>query len=385
MKKVAVLWSQNPGAGEVRVSDGRLAALSVVAGEGSAEGAAFSFTSPGRLHITIEDEKLGLDKYPTMVTIAAAAATFTFLLRDVQAGYPMWIPAYGVVVTDPEDPRTYAQITEEIRARGLQTQLQRIASEPEESYARAAAVTRSLESPTWLGVSRDMRNFELISWREKPHFTISAHYHGGGVTLEGIDPATQLTSYQFLHGRGGACIEWIADRRLEDKVLPILHLTIEDGDVHYHVTTFATMERSPLTAETLRGTHFLVANGYGYGAMLTEAQRKEFDALLPQETIERDEETVLYYRVEAVNTGQVPRHAWFMAPVAAGAKDTFDPARGARVCEDGRVRNLSFINGQLLPKQEVACLLKPGETATFEMRLPHKPISAERARGAHRA
>ena len=30
--------------------------------------------------------------------------------------------------------------------------------------------------------------------------------------------------------------------------------------------------------------------------------------------------------------------------------------------------------GQPLPKEEVACLLKPGETATFEVRIPHQPI-----------
>ncbi len=373
MKVVSVVWSDNPRAGEVRVSHGRLCSLSIAQGDGTAEGAAFSFTSAGRLNISIDDENVGLSKYPTMVTVAAEAATFTFLLRDVQADYPLWIPVYQVIVTTPEDLRRYAQIAEEIRARGLQTQLQRIASEPEESYEHSAAVTRALQSPTWLGVSRDMRNFELVSWREKPQFTISAHYHGGGVTLEGIDPASQLTSYQFLHGRGGACIEWITERRLEEGVLPILRQTIEDGEVHYHVTAFATLERSPLTGATLRGTHYLVANGYGYGAMLTEAQRKEFDALLPQETA-REEETVLYYRAEAVNCGQVPRYAWFQAPTAAGAKDTFDATRGARVCEDGRLRSLNFINGQPLPKEEVACLLKPGETATFEVRIPHQPI-----------
>ncbi len=220
MKAVTVAWSQSPGAGEVRVSHGRLASLSIVEGQGAANGAAFSFASAGRLRIAVDEEKVGLDKHPTLVTVAAEAATFTFLRRDVQADYPMWVPAYGIVVTTPEDSRSYAEIAEAIRARGLQTQLQRIASEPEESYARSAAVTRALQSPTWLGVSRDMRNFEIESWREKPHFTIKAHYHGGGVTLKGVDKAAQLTTFHFLHGRGGACVEWITERRLEDGVLP---------------------------------------------------------------------------------------------------------------------------------------------------------------------
>jgi hypothetical protein len=38
-----------------------------------------------------------------------------------------------------------------VEARGLQTQLQRMASEPEESFDHAAAQVRALKCQTWLG------------------------------------------------------------------------------------------------------------------------------------------------------------------------------------------------------------------------------------------
>jgi len=374
MKAVVAEWEQGVQ-GEVRVTHGRLASITAVRGGGRVEGPRFSVSGPGRVEIAVDEENVELGAWPTMVTVATEAHPFTFLLRDVHADCPIWIPAVGVAVTEPDDTRSYVQIAEDIRSRGLQTALQRIASEPEESYQTAAAVTRSLQVPTWLGLSRDMRTFEVEVSREKQDFRITAHYHGGGLTLAGVENYQAV--HRFAYGRGPGPVEGLTRRRLEDGVLPILRGTFEDDDVHYHFTTFVTLERSPLTAETLRGTHYLVANGYGYGVMLTEAQRAQFDALQPRE-LEREEETVLYYRVEAVNTGQAPRYAWFQAPDLMGAKDTFDGVRGFRVCEDSRIRSLARINGNPLPKPEVACLLRPGETATFEFRIPHRPVSRER-------
>ena len=48
--------------------------------------------------------------------------------------------------------------------------------------------------------------------------------------------------------------------------------------------------------------------------MFTPEQQAQYEAWLPEET-NREEEVVLYYRVVATNTGQVPRYAWFQAPL----------------------------------------------------------------------
>ena len=47
-----------------------------------------------------------------LVTIAAQPSTFTFFLDNVGAQYPIFIPAYGVAVTDAGDKRSYQAIAE---------------------------------------------------------------------------------------------------------------------------------------------------------------------------------------------------------------------------------------------------------------------------------
>jgi len=368
MKTIAIVWPHGDAVGEVRVSHGRLV---------SPQDGAFSLGREGcRLEITVSEENVGYGAFPTMVTVTTAKHPFTFLLRDVHARAPIWIPSYQVVVTEGDDARAYEEITAAVRTCHSQTALQRIESEPEESYARAAAVTRSLEAPTWLGLSRDMRLFEIAAGRDpQASVTVSARDHGEIISV----PDTEhRATYHFAYGRGEGCVEALTERRLEDGVLPILHGLVDDEDVKYHFTTFASLERSPLTAETLRGTHFLVADGHGLGHMFTPEQQAEFDARNPEET-NREEEVVLYYRVIATNTGQAPRYAWFQAPLIQWFQGGFDTSRGFRTLPDGRVFCVALLNGESMPKAEVAYLLQAGESVTFEMRLLHRPVDVERA------
>jgi hypothetical protein len=117
----------------------------------------------------------------------------------------------------------------------------------------------------------------------------------------------QPVQYSFALGRGEMVFH-DNTRRLEDNVLPILHGTIPDEDMRYDVTTFVTLEQSPLTAESNRGTHFLVAYANGIGARFTDEQQKQVDDLKEGE-LNRDEETVLFLQATATNTGKVPRYA----------------------------------------------------------------------------
>jgi hypothetical protein len=103
-------------------------------------------------------------------------------------------------------------------------------------------------------------------------------------------------------------------RWLEDGSLPILHAEIDDGDIRYHAMMFASLEFQQLleanTGEVnLWGTHYLVAESFGFGFMHTEDQAQERERRLSQE-MDREDETVLYLRVEALNTAAVPRYAW---------------------------------------------------------------------------
>ena len=389
-KTIAVVWASGPLSGTVRVKEGTLGAARIVVGNGSADADRFTISSAGpcRLEIEVRDARLAPGPNATMVTVSMQEKPFTLFLRDVTSDTPIFIPAYGVAVTEAGDERSYAEIEDANTARGLRTALQRIASEPEETYENAAAHTRSMVVPTWLGLSRDMRLFE-VAHREVFGCGIEVipRFHGELVRIP--ETGDKDVKYAFCMGRGIACVSRIG-RRLEEGYLPILRSTAADDDVEYSLTAFAGLEKSALTAANLRGTHFLVADGHAAGHMFTEAQQEEFDHLRADED-NPAEETVLCVRAEAVNTAAVPRYAWFKSarpdvwPEPEG-RPALDGRTGLSAFpSSGRVYCVTRLNGTPMPQSEVAVLLQPGERVVVEFFLPHRPISAERAAALARA
>lgn len=382
MKIVAVEWKDGGQAGVVEVTGGQLTGLSA-----SVEGNRFACRGDGpcRIEISIDQANTGYGADPTMVTLRAERNPFTFLLRDVARDFPIYIPEYGVVVTEADDPRSYAEIEDAIRSNGLRTGLQKIAAEPEESYADAEANCRALTCPIWLGLGRDMRIFQVTYTNDAYWQTIEAKHHGYDVPLP--EKGGQPSSYQFTFGRGLGCTANLR-RRIEDRELPIIRGEVVEDEVVYSFTSFAGLEYRALTEETLRGTHYLVADGHGHGHMFTPEQQARYDSLLPEE-INRDEETVLYTRVQAVNTASVPCYAWFrsptpyddtyMRPVVPEGAFSLDGETGLVGYASGRSFAVVKLNGRPAPKEELAVLLQPGETASFEFYMPHSPISEERA------
>jgi hypothetical protein len=364
-RRVAVVWKEGGARGEVQVARG-----SVVRGGPFECGAA----GPCRIELEVEGPQSAYGKDATLVTIGSARNTFTFFLRDATREFPIYIPAYGVVATSGEDSRSYADIVDAIRAPGRQTMLALIDSEPEETFEAAAASTRNLKVQTWLGLGRDIRLFavgERLDW-------IQPRFHGHEVTLP--EAGNKPVRYNFLAGRGWGPSDEIT-RRLEDGALPILHGRVVDDTITYDVTAFVGLESSPVSAGTVRGTHFLVADGFGHGHMFTPEQQKMHDALLEAE-LNRPEETVLYLRVTAVNTTQAPAYAFFRNVWPSGIAErewTFDGTRGFSAYKPGRVFAVAKLNGTPLAAEEVAILLRPAEAATLEIFLPHRPIPEERA------
>jgi hypothetical protein len=374
-RTVAVIWRKGRPRGSVAIANGALAGLAVAGGRGSVEGEQFAFRGGEcRLEIAVAEARVAPGAHPTAVSLRTETNPFTFLLRDVVAEHPIIIPDLGVAVTEADDRRPYAELLRAVRNRKLKTSLQRIAADKEESYPVAAANTRTQRCPTWLGLSRDMRIFEFGYGDVDGWFRIQPRFHGTGVMLP--ESHDQPVAYYFWLGRGMGCVEQLT-RRLEDGTLPILHGEFVDDDIAYRFTVFVSPETSPLTIESLRGTHFLVADGHGLGHMFTPEQQGEYDALLPSE-MERPEETVACCRVEAVNTAEVPRYAWLRAPDPRLAYD-FNGRTGFGSLESGRVFAVCKLDGAPLPQTEVAVLVQPGAKAVFELLIPHRPIAPDRA------
>jgi hypothetical protein len=374
-------WKTGPIQGTLEVRHGTLTKAVWTKGKGRWSGTRFSCPARGpcRLALTLEEVHVGPGAFATTVSILAEPHPFTFFLRDVRREFPIYIPTYGVAVMTADDPQSYEDIEAAIRSVGRQTRLQAIEAEPDESFETAAQYARRLRCPIWLGIGRDVRGFELefpngglLDGRVAPRFRSQFV----------ADPEEgKAPELRFAVGRGvGVCDT--ETRCLDEGCLPIFHNRIVDDEIYYHCTAFVTLEKRPLTAAYIRGTHFLFADSLLNGHMLTPDQQKELESLAKTES-RPQEETVLFFRARAVNTGSVPRHAifktlyhsiYFSLPTCR-----FDPATGLSSYASGRVYVVSKLNGRPLPQEEVAILLGPGETADLEFYMPHAPISKVRA------
>jgi hypothetical protein len=356
--------------------------MNSVLGTGEVSGSRFAFSSGGgcRLAIVVEDVNTSRGAHATVVTVGAEQHPFSFFVRDVSREHPILIPAYGVAVTEQDDGRSYDEMMAWNARRGLVTNLQRMTIEEEESYDAAARHTRQLPGQTWLGLSRDMRIFG-VGFRsvgagnatERLWDWIQPRFHGYETPLP--ENNDQPVRYLYMLGRGIGCTHNIT-RRLEDGVLPILHGKVVDDDVIYNVTSFVSLEKS--APGELRGTHFLVADKYSRGQMFTVEQAQDCDKLLPRE-LNQPEETVLYLRVAAVNTAAAPRYAWLKSVFPEGIAYAFDGEHGRGSYSADRIFYVAKLDGKPLPQEEIAVLLLPGESVSFDLFVPHRPINRERA------
>ena len=383
--QVVVEWTNVQPRGTVEVLNGKLSKIEIVRGKGIVKRDSFDFGSGQNCRIlaSLTNVKDDPGSGPTIVTLRTDHNPFSFFLRDVSKQYPIYIPEYHIVVTASDDMRTYSQIETALKDRKGETKLEQIESEPEETFDSAAAHTRNQPCTTWLGLSRDMRMFDLSDNRAYPGSEmnmITPRNSSAPVVLPEFENKT--LAFVYMVGRGqGVAIN--TSRRLEDGVLPILHATLTDDDVEYRSTAFVSLEKSPLNGQTPIGTDWLVADDCSIGHMLTKEQEGLVKPRLEAER-NKTETTILYFRSEAINKAAVPRYAWFktVRPVVGAwskADYSLNAETGLSSFSSGNVFAVSRLNGRPLHDEEIAVLVRPGEKAVFEFVVPHAPISKERA------
>lgn len=391
-KSVAIVWAGSLPQGKISIRRGKVSALEIEAGRGIVEGDGFRFRSGPecRLVVTAEDISLEEGGCPSILNVRSEENPFSVFIRDINLDFPVLIPEYKVAVTDASDSRSFSEMLAAIRSLALSSRLEAIDKEPEESFENADSACRSLQCVTWLGLSRDVRIFEA-GFRagfytgpvcENQDF-IRPKFHNEDVTLPELDGAP--VRYCYFAGRGIGCAQGLT-RGLEEGTLPVLNAKAVDDDVSYSIKMFATNEKSPLTAENLRGTHYLVSDHYSRGSTLTEEQRRLKDTMQADE-MDRDEETVVYLRIRAVNDAKAPRYCWVsmprpekcVLPEFEPVDTEYDSGRGFASFKKDRVFIVADFNGKPMPQPEMAVLLKPGETAEFTFKIPHSPISEARA------
>lgn len=383
MKTFDIIWKQGNSSARLEVANGKLGSVSMANGNGSISGNDICFDTGEecRLHVALASCQDDPGSGATLVTVRNSATSFSFFSRDVSSRHPIFLPTPGVIITDPNDQRGYEEIAHDIGQTSVPTARLRMESEPEEDFETAAKNTRPTTCPTWLGLSRDIRIFEF-DFPKAYRGVIRPRLHNTKVPMP--DWENNQIEYSFALGRGVTCTHQNV-RWLEDRVLPILRGTMPDEEIRYELTAFVALEKSLLSMSTVQGTHHLVAYSNGIGARLTDEQKKQVEELKDRE-LNRDEEPVLFLRAEAVNSGSAPRYAWIQSPVPvnvadgySGPKWAFDRDTGFCMLENGNVFCIMRVNGNAVPQPEMGVLLAPGETASFEILLPHRPITKARA------
>lgn len=376
--KAAVVWEQGPVEGRVEVYNGKPARMRVAGREDRVDGASFFLCAGGsrRLELEIDEAAVLTGANATRVTVNVSPSPFTFFLRDVTRANPIFIPSCGVAVTTAGDRRTFSRIGADVRKKGRLSIQRKIEKEPEETFESACAANRNLKCPTWLGLSRDMRIFEVGYHKDIGYWGyVQPRYH---TTLQSA-PETENRSYGigFVLGPGASCRSDI-ERRLEEGCLPILRSVQHEDDVDYDLVAFATLETRPLSVENLRGSEWEACYPNTGGNMLKQEDREKIKDLVDAEMRKREEETVCWVRIRAVNNGAVPHYAWLKAPSDEHIK--FDAATGFSAFSTGRVVCVSLLDGRPLPNAEMAVLLQPGQSIVCDMLIPHQALPPERAR-----
>lgn len=381
LHRISIVWNQAPAQGSVTADHGTVVELQAQQGKARLKGTDFRFSSDGeaRLGVSFGQVSTRVGPAATVVHVKAPRGSFSFFLRDVNAGHPIWLPAYGVAVLPASDGRTYAEVAAVVASRRDSTKRQRIEQRPEASFEAVAPTTRRMQVPIWLGLTRDVRMFELNE-ESQENFQEDKVLKPVFATTPSRLPETNNEDafYRYALGRGVGPYKNIT-RRLEQGALPIYHSTLLDDDVRYHTVAFVAFEKSPLTRRTVTGTDFVISDKFS-NRVFPPDQKPMAEAKVAAWS--EPEETVFYCRTEIENTGSVPRYAWMKVPRPGGNKwaYTFDGATGFSAYAPDRVFCVSRYEGAAMPNEELAVLLQPGQQVRLDFYVPHEPLSARRAR-----
>lgn len=357
-----------------------------------------SFSGTDRLLVETREENLNDGSCSTIVT----AGNFSFFLRDVNSEYPVFVPDIGAAALPENDPRSYDEVCKEVSGKHRLASFAQIDAEPEESFEHAKIGTRDRTCSTWLGSGLDIRGFWMdmldmrapfpdnyLDYKFWGYIRPATHYHGSKPSPDAAEPYHLF----FQVGTGPHCAPEIT-RHLEDGYLPILHSTQKDGDMEYHLTAFATLERHTLSKEFVHGTPTDIAYSFcGFPSNirlpLDEIERR-------RRSLDRSEEPVLLVKIRAKNTSAAPAYAFF----TAGHPKFADWSRNRLYCRNMKYtfRNgsctldeyedktvvLNRLKGKAMTEEEMSVLVMPGEEAVMEMIVPNGPLPADRAEALSR-
>ena len=127
---VVLRWGSNPGAGQITVVNGELEKINSRGGKIQKNRFDLSSAANKELWLTVGKAQNEVGPKATVVNVLMDnEKSFSFFLRDVSSGYPIYIPAYGVTVLPRGDNRSYAQVEHDVLSRKRFTKIEKIEEE----------------------------------------------------------------------------------------------------------------------------------------------------------------------------------------------------------------------------------------------------------------
>lgn len=383
-KSVRIKWDRKVTEGTVEIRNGILKSLELKKGNGFLVNEnSFRSETDGidELLVCVDSAKLEFGPGATVVSLKANSHSFSFFLRDITDAMPVYIPEYHVIVSTEHDIRSYSDIEQDIQSKGLLTKVQKIEQQPETSFEVVAKNSRDMSGPVWLGIGRDVRLFQV--YEEMNDNDLEGKIVKpicSTVPMKLPEVRNDELTYFYVFGRGIGTHPNVV-RFLEEGSKLIYHSELIDDDICYHSVSFVSGEEHDLSQADTNGSHYLVFDYYSSMRNINEKLKVEMDEKLAKE--EAREGLVLCINTTIKNRGDVPRYAWFMLPRPGNGwmkqyPYQYDREKGISYFKENMVFCVSKLNGKVVPNEEMAVLLQPGEEITCQYILPHKPISWER-------
>lgn len=347
-RTVRLAW-QKPPAEEVRVEafNGRVEQI-----EKAAEA-----QQRVRLQVASNRDPNTFDR--TLVTVRNGGQVFTFKVDDLEQG-ALFLPARGVAVLPDTDPRDYAALAAEQKARGAKTLYDRVAELPEQTWRAAWEGMPPKKSRIYFpfGLDGGRQRFRLNA-DGSLEFRSNDHYLRGRPGQDTPRLALEKSGVKLGFGLPSQPV----DRTLEEESLPICVTTWEAAGVQVRQTAFVT---------PLEGTR---ADGPVPPADATTVFLAEL--VFSNKT---DQPAQLKFPIQYRPGGQ--RHLLSVAGAGAGVESVaLTVSNGTRGwLELPRTVADSFQQDGTAPTWTVQ--LAPGQTRRLVLKIPYVLLTEERERTA---
>ena len=386
--EIRIKWGKSPLTGSIEVTDCIVdfVELEIASQAGKVEGNGFHYFKEEQSELILKFECGDVMSDSPLLKIATDDFGFSVLIHQITKNYPIFIPQYFLAITDGTDNRTYDEISKTIRANTYLSKLDVINSLPEVTYDGAKKSSNLQYSPTWLGLGRDIRMFEIVeSLRSQPRQKTLIYPQF--ISRKKNLPDNSLQSvYSYSLGRGHG-VKSVSERKLLNS-LPILENQWDDDDIQYNTVSFSSLPLSNTgKLNVVNGVDYIISDAFsnGYQHSPGYTKEKESEAHLELEKhIASSGSIILCIKGTATNTGNVPRYVWYktLYPGSNWSSSKsynylFDGENGFSYYDTNQVFAISKMNGKPISSEEGAVLLNPGDIINFEFYLPHDPIGWE--------